>query len=110
MKKKVLILLSVVTLVMATLPVFAFAHGHNRGTSYALCSTQGCNTVGIHKHGGTYYSGHSIGDGHDYHQVCSVQGCTKTVNHMHDGVTCFPHNNVGGQSYHNGHGGNGHHH
>lgn len=114
MKKRIFATLMVAVLALTLLPTTAFAHGHSgssKGTSYALCSTTGCNTAGIHKHGNTYYAGHSLGDGHDYHQACTVQDCTKTNNHDHDGVTCFPHSNADGHSYHSSeHGGKGRHH
>lgn len=117
MKKKVILSLAAIMLVMALLAAPAFAHGHrgsisgSQSASYALCTIEESDTAGTHQHGRIYYSGHSLDDGQDYHQVCTVQGCTKTVSHEHDGVTCFPHSDADGHSYHNsGHGGKGHHH
>lgn len=114
MKKKIAAILMSAVLVVTLLPTVASAHGHSgsSGTSktYTLCNTENCNTTGLHKHGNTYYTGHTLTDGHDYHEVCTVQGCTKTANHEHNGVTCLPHSSGDGHSYHSGsHKGKSHH-
>lgn len=103
--RKSIAILAVAVYAVAVMPVTAFAHGHGGGVAvrqgYSLCNVDNCNTVGIHQHGGTYYCGHSIGDGHDYHRLCNVQGCTLTGVHEHDGVTCFAHYSNDGHIYHN---------
>lgn len=115
MKKKAVASLTVALLVLALSPMSAFSHGHGvqdnsaRSRTYTLCSVEECHITSIHNHGDTYYAGHKLDDGHNYHQICAVRGCAKTTNHEHDGVTCFPHHNDDGHSYHNsGHGSRGH--
>lgn len=102
--KKLVSLLAAVLLVTTIFPVSAFAHGHcgsgNTGAGYPLCSVKDCDKTDSHRHSGTWYSGHSISDGHTYHEVCSVSGCTLTTSHEHDGVTCWPHSTNDGHSYH----------
>lgn len=101
--KKTISILAAAALILAAMPMKAYGRCHGgriAAANYSLCSTEDCDTAGLHKHDGTYYCGHYIGDGHDYHQICSVQDCTKSVNHQHDGVTCFPHANGDGHSYH----------
>lgn len=102
--KKVITILTVSALLLVALPVTVFAHGHSsKGTtsqSYAICTAENCNTVGEHEHNGTTYSGHFVGDGHNYHQTCNIKNCMKTGSHDHNGTTCLPHNNADGHSYH----------
>lgn len=106
MKKKIIASLAVAMTMVTLLSTSVFAHGHHGNSkglpsnTYTLCTVRGCNTTGTHKHGNTYYSGHNLNDGHNYHQVCSVYGCTKTTMHEHNGVTCFPHSNTDGHRYH----------
>lgn len=97
MKKKKVVLALALTAALAagTSSVDAWAHGHGGGhhrtrTTYELCDVEDCNIVGLHKHDGTYYCGHFIGDGHDYHEVCTVEGCLLVEEHEHDGVICLP--------------------
>lgn len=112
--KKTISIFAVVGLMLAIMPITALAHGHGGSSlttvKYSLCSVENCNTAGTHAHNGTYYYGHYVGDGHDYHQICSVKGCTETINHQHDGVTCFPHANGDGHSYHSSQHSGGYHH
>lgn len=95
MKKKKVVLALALTAALAagTSSVDAWAHGgghHRTRTTYELCDVEDCNIVGLHKHDGTYYCGHFIGDGHDYHEVCTVEGCLLVEEHEHDGVICLP--------------------
>lgn|GEM_PF-1133474 len=100
MKKRIIMLFTTVILLTVLLPTTVFAHGHNQSgnssqnTVYGLCTNEDCHMADVHKHEGTYYSGHTLDDGHDYHQVCTVQDCTETVIHEHDGLTCFPHDST----------------
>lgn len=93
-KKKVVLALALTAAIAATTSgVSALAHGHGGGgchgrrqaATYDLCDVEDCHTVGLHKHDGTYYCGHYIGDGHDYHETCDVEGCLLTCEHEHDG-------------------------
>lgn len=113
--KKIATVIGILALLLTVLPITALAHGHSRGTSatgaaYTLCPVENCNTVGNHRHDRAIYSGHYIGDGHDYHNLCSVKNCYKTGSHSHNGTICLPHYSSDGHSYHNaGHKGGGHH-
>lgn len=102
--KKAIISLAISALLLISLPVTVFAHGHSENgkasQSYAVCAVENCNTVGYHKHNGTTYSGHFVGDGHNYHPICNVINCTETGSHEHNGTTCLPHNNADGHDYH----------
>ena len=109
MKKKILTSIILFVMIVAVLPVAAFAHG-GRGSSqkcsYPLCPVGECNTTGIHRHDGICYSGHRLGDGHGHHRACPVQECTKRGTHTHDGVEYFPRNDGEGDAHHNNrHGG-----
>ena len=104
MKKAVIGLALAAALVVGQTAVTAAAHGHggchgsgSRQPVYSLCNVEECNIVGLHKHDGTYYCGHYIGDGHDYHEVCDVEGCTLIWEHAHDGTTCLPYGCHGSQ-------------
>lgn len=96
MKKKKIVLALALTGALAvgasSVQVWAHGHGgcHRRQPAYELCEVEDCHIVGVHEHDGTYYCGHFIGDGHDYHEACSVEGCTLTCEHEHDGVICLP--------------------
>ena len=93
-KKKMILALTLTgALAVGASSVEVWARGggcHRRQVSYALCEVEDCHTVGVHEHDDTYYCGHFIGDGHDYHEACSVEGCTLTCEHEHDGVICLP--------------------
>ena len=97
-KKKVVLALALTAAIAATTSgVSALAHGHGGGchgrrqaATYDLCDVEDCHTVGLHKHDGTYYCGHYIGDGHDYHETCDVEGCLLTCEHEHDGSVYLP--------------------
>lgn len=117
--KKLIVSLAATTLLLVALPMAVFAHGHGssfRGDDYSICTVDSCNLASIHKHENTYYAGHHLNDGHEYHEVCSMQGCTKTAAHNHGGNTYFGHHNEDGHSYHDngrhsrGHQGGGRHH
>lgn len=118
MKRQTTIFLLIAAMVITVLPGMALAHGHSSRTScvasavsYPLCDFEDCSIAEAHMHGSVCYAGHSVGDGHEHHQVCPVRDCTLTTNHEHDGVTCFPHNAADGHGYHsNGHSGKGRHH
>jgi hypothetical protein len=86
----------------AALPLTALAHGHGGAAkpTITLCSVTDCHIVANHYHDSVLCAGHSIGDGHDYHQICTVKNCTKTSSHDHKGVTCLPHTVGDGHSYH----------
>jgi predicted carbohydrate-binding protein with CBM5 and CBM33 domain len=105
--KKVISLLTVALLVTLLLSVTALAHGHGgsyagqvAATRYAVCTVEDCNTTYAHQHDGTWYCGHTLNDGHEYHEVCGVSGCTLTYAHEHDGEYCFPHTANDGHTYH----------
>lgn len=88
-----------------------YAHCRRGVTNYSLCTVEDCNTLGNHWHDGVCYSGHTLNDGHDYHQVCSVANCTLTTTHVHNGVTYMGHHTEDGHAggcYGYGYGG-GHH-
>lgn len=112
--KKTFVIISLAALLISAIPLSVSAHsGSHRTTSansaYKLCTVENCNVTGSHKHSGTTYAGHYMGDGHDYHAVCTVKNCTKTGSHEHDGTTCLPHNGNDGHSYHGtGHKNGGH--
>lgn len=125
MKKVILALVVILAVGQSSMTVMAHGHGGYRSyrnynyqnnvaaptVTYALCNVADCNVMGLHDHDGTYYCGHYMGDGHDYHQLCSVQGCTMTGVHDHDGVACMPHSAGDGHSYHHTSGyGRGRHH
>lgn len=93
MKKAVGICVLAMVLLMA-LPVGASAQ------AYALCNVEGCHDTQTHSHQGKLYAGHSLEDGHAYHQTCTVRRCTQTTAHVHDGVTCLPHSAGDGHGYH----------
>lgn len=108
MKKKVTIIAIAALLIMSITPTTAFAHGHSRGSQtvtsskqkYSLCNIDECEIEQIHLHDGTYYCGHSLNDGHDYHELCAVKNCTETGLHEHNGDYCFGHYLQDGHSYH----------
>jgi hypothetical protein len=115
--KKLVTVLTVALFVTILIPVTAFAHGHsgtrratsNIATRYAVCTVDDCNLTYSHQHDETWYCGHTLNDGHEYHEICSVISCTLTAVHEHDGVLCFPHAVNDGHSYHlSGHGGRHH--
>lgn len=58
--------------------------GGHQGGGHGLCGYSGCNVAGDHQHGGSTYSGHYDGDGHN-HQNCGISGCALTGNHSHHG-------------------------
>jgi len=115
MRKKI-ISVTLAALLISVMPMTVFAHGHGNkvktatAVTYALCTAKNCNIVENHKHNGTTYAGHHIGDGHEYHQLCTVKNCTKTGAHNHNGITCLPHSDDDGHSYHNVNHKNGRHH
>lgn len=98
MKKRITVMLAVTMLMAIAFPVTASAASGT--TSYSVCTVENCNTTGVHKHGGAYYAGHYLNDGHEHHGVCPVQGCTRTVAHNHNGTTYFGHHNGDGHTYH----------
>lgn len=73
----------------------AMAHGchggYSRSNSYPVCNVENCSIGYTHLHDGAYYCGHSLNDGHDYHQLCTVEGCTDTTAHYHDEVCYMGH-------------------
>ena len=102
--KKFLSILAGIFLIAALLPLSAPAHGHNGSSSgsgihhsYAQCSVENCSAQTAHRHGKTWYGGHTADDGHSHHAVCTVSGCTQTGVHDHNGVTCFS-KNTGNES------------
>lgn len=109
MKQRIAAIAITAALSLAVLPTAALAHGHHGAAtrqSYALCNVDQCNTTGLHLHDGTYYCGHTLDDGHTYHQACTVAGCTEICAHEHNGVPCLP--QAGGGGHHAGHTGRGH--
>lgn len=117
--KKTIAALALSAVMLTAMPLTVSAHGHGYGADssaacYSLCTVENCNTTGIHQHNAVTYTGHYIGDGHDYHQACNVQGCTQTGCHEHNGTVCLPHNKSGcngaSGSHHNGGGHRGGHH
>lgn len=117
--KKTIAALALFAVMLTAMPLTVFAHGHSHGTDSSaacnsLCSVENCNETWNHQHDGVTYSGHYIGDGHDYHQACTTEGCTRTGCHEHNGTVCLPHSGNGcngaSGSHHNGshHGGNHH--
>ena len=97
--------LAAVLVLGQTMSMTAMAHGHGRGhhrtrVVYSQCNVDGCNVTAVHEHDGVYCYGHTLWDGHDYHQVCDVEGCTEVTEHEHDGVYCLPHCSNDGHSYH----------
>ena len=107
--KKFTAIITAVALVSIASPMETFARGHG-SARYSLCSTENCNIIGTHKHGYSYYTGHYLDDGHEYHEVCLVQYCNRTTTHIHDGNTYFGHHNEDGHTYHNKHRNGGRHH
>lgn len=106
--------MSAIMLTAMPLTVFAHGHGHHGGNVssvpvYSLCSVENCNTTGNHHHDGITYTGHYIGDGHDYHQACTVEGCVESGCHDHDGAVCLPHNGNGCYDGSGSHHSTGHH-
>lgn len=107
-KKNIIAALATVILMTGLMPVAVFAHGHNGSNTaaqYSPCNVENCNTVGNHKHNGTTYTGHTMNDGHDYHQLCNVDSCTKTGSHKHNGTICLPHTNGNSHTNHSTSGG-----
>lgn len=93
--KKTIAALALSAVMLTAMPLTVFAHGHSHGTDSSaacnsLCSVENCNETGNHQHDGVTYSGHYIGDGHDYHQACTTEGCTRTGCHEHNGTVCLP--------------------
>lgn len=113
--KKAISIITVAILVLGLMNVTVFAHGHRgSGTTtpaYKLCSLENCNVVGNHKHNGIVYTGHSMSDGHNYHQLCNIKSCNKSLSHQHNSQTYLPHTSQDGHHYHKGSGSNhgGHH-
>lgn len=104
---KRIVSLIVAVLLMGQISIVAFAHGsekghgHNEATTVrGLCNLEGCSKSEVHRHGGKYYDGHSMGDGHDYHSFCNVEGCALTGVHQHDGAYYFGHALEDGHDYH----------
>ncbi len=66
---------------------------HRRVSSevrYALCSVEGCETVGRHTHDGITYCGYAHASGFcdgTCAALCSAEDCQITGRHTHDGVT-----------------------
>lgn len=112
MKKKIILAAVAATVMITTaLPTNTFA-----ATSYAVCNVDNCNKTGNHRHSNTWYQGHYLNDGHDYHQVCSVNNCGRTGTHRHSGTSYMGHHSGDGHGhYSNGtqsgrhHGGGRHH-
>ena len=104
---KRLVCLMVAVLLVGLMSSIAFAHGtegrrghHGTDTARSLCNVTGCNETQAHRHGITYYYGHSVEDGHVYHAFCSVEDCTLTGVHQHDGAYYFEHTLEDGHDYH----------
>lgn len=91
-KKAVGILGCAFAMSFVTVPAYA---------AYPVCNVENCNLSYCHDHDGTTYQGHSLYDGHDYHQLCSYSDCTLTSSHDHDGATYMGHHAEDGHSYHN---------
>lgn len=108
MKKRLSIFLLMVALLVPLTSITGSASGHHRGgryrsnASYAVCNVDSCNIGGNHRHNGTYYRGHTLGDGHDYHELCGVENCTYSGVHSHDGNYYFAHHTGDGHNYHQG--------
>lgn len=68
--------------------------------AYTNCVVNGCNLTGAHQHDGKTYAGHTVNDGHTYHEFCGVSNCTTTGTHDHNGSTYFSHHNGDGHNYH----------
>lgn len=109
--KKTIAIFTAVILAAGLLPVSALAHDYSAdgasSHSYRLCGTANCNASETHMHSGSYYYGHTAGDGHDYHKICDVQGCAKSTSHQHNGTACLPHSSGDGHGYHNSRSGGG---
>lgn len=105
MIKRIMTSLLVMALMAVIFSTTAFAAGHHGSTttnrvSYSVCTVEGCNLTYNHSHNGKYYYGHTLSDGHTYHQLCTVEDCTLTATHTHDGSTYFGHHLEDGHEYH----------
>jgi hypothetical protein len=73
--KKTIITLAIAALLLATLPLTAFAahgnghHGRTQTVKHAVCATKKCTKAGLHTHNGITYNEHYYGDGHSYHKA-----------------------------------------
>ena len=114
--KKTIASLAVVALLLAALPMTAFAshgnsrHGGAQPVQYVACTTKNCTKTGLHTHNGITYTAHYYGDGHNYHAYCANPDCTLAGYHSHDGTYCFGHTANDGHSYHQARHGGGQHH
>ena len=104
---KRIVCLVVAVLLMGQISTVVLAHGSEKehghsGTAAvrSLCNVTGCNKAEVHRHGGKYYDGHYMGDGHDYHSFCNVDSCTSTGVHRHNSVYYFAHTLEDGHDYH----------
>lgn len=89
MKKRVSIL-AITVLMASMMSVTVFAHGgHGNGyranpqPRHELCTIDGCEEIGPHQHGDTWYCSQSARSGN--YEVCTVEGCTQLGLHEHNG-------------------------
>lgn len=87
--KKAISILAVTMLVLGMVSVTAFAHGgHGLGSGtghrYEQCTVEGCEAVGPHRHGDTWYCSRTWEEGN--YELCPVEGCSQLGLHEHDGT------------------------
>lgn len=87
--KKIMSVVAASCLMVSLCAMPAMAHhgnGHHRSSqiTYTVCNVEGCSLTYNHIHNGQYCYGHSLNDGHDYHEACTIAGCTETGVHYHN--------------------------
>lgn len=102
--KAAFILAIAVAVLMNPVAVLAHGHHHNKENhhkesqaygscvTYSQCSVSGCRKMKKHKHGRTYYYGHS--NGKKVYSQCTVSGCSKTKKHKHNGKCYYGHSSI----------------
>ena|GEM_PF-3001166 len=72
MKKKLVAILTICTLMVGSNTVAVSAHGHNQSCQakkVTVCNVKTCTKKSTHKHNGKSYAAHKSNDGHKYHKT-----------------------------------------
>lgn len=71
MKKKIIAMLTICTLMVGSNTAVVSAHGHSQAKAakkVTVCSVKTCKKTSTHKHNGKSYAAHKSNDGHSYHK------------------------------------------
>lgn len=71
MKKKIIVMLTIGTLLAGTNTILVSAHAHRQtktANKTVVCSVEKCTKKATHKHKGKSYAAHKSNDGHSYHK------------------------------------------